>query len=302
MITEDMRGSTLGLGLIVVLSLLAGAIAVMWIGELITEFGVGNGASLIIMAGIVARIPHSLYTLISTDSGEFWNTVLFLSAIWAVTVVVVVYIHKGARRIPIQYARLTRGRRVYGGQRHYLPLKVNMAGVMPIIFASVIFIVPAVIFDWLGMADLKTIFSTPTGFVHVTLYMALVFFFCFFWNRLMFQPNEIADNLREHGSFIPGIRPGARTAEYLQNSLTRITLAGAAFLAVIAIAPSFVTQGTTVPQDMRYFLGGTSVLIVVGVALDLVDRLNAQLVMRNYDGFMKQSGPGWTRGERGESK
>jgi preprotein translocase subunit SecY len=270
----------------------------MWLGELITEFGVGNGASLIIMAGIIARIPQSLLNLANTDTGEFWNTVLFLAAIWAVTVVVVVYIHKGARRVPIQYARLTRGRRVYGGQRHYLPLKVNMAGVMPIVFASVIFIVPAVVFDWLGLADLKTIFSTPTGFVHVTLYMALVFFFCFFWNRLMFQPNEIADNLREHGSFIPGIRPGARTAEYLQNSLTRITLAGAAFLAIIAIAPAFVTQGTAIPQDMRYFLGGTSVLIVVGVALELVDRLNAQLVMRNYDGFMKQSGPGWTRADK----
>jgi len=298
MITEDMRQHPFGLGLIVVLSLTAGALAVMWLGELITEFGVGNGASLIIMAGIVARIPQSLLVLISTDSGEFWTTILFLAAIWAVTVWVVVYIHKGARRVPIQYARLTRGRRVYGGQRHYLPLKVNMAGVMPIVFASVIFIVPAVVFEWLGFADLKTIFSTPTGFVHVTLYMALVFFFCFFWNRLMFRPNDIADNLREHGSFIPGIRPGARTAEYLQNSLTRITLAGAAFLAVIAIAPAFVTQGTAIPQDMRYFLGGTSVLIVVGVALELVDRLNAQLVMRNYDGFMKQSGPGWTRGEK----
>jgi preprotein translocase subunit SecY len=298
MITEGMRQSPFGLGLVVVLSLVAGALAVMWLGELITEFGVGNGASLIIMAGIVARIPQSLLVLINTDASEFWNTVLFLAAIWAVTVVVVVYIHKGARRVPIQYARLTRGRRVYGGQRHYLPLKVNMAGVMPIVFASVIFIVPAVVFEWLGFADLKTIFSTPTGFVHVTLYMALVFFFCFFWNRLMFRPNDIADNLREHGSFIPGIRPGARTAEYLSNSLTRITLAGAAFLAVIAIAPAFVTQGTAIPQDMRYFLGGTSVLIVVGVALELVDRLNAQLVMRNYDGFMKQSGPGWTRGEK----
>jgi preprotein translocase subunit SecY len=293
MITAGMRSNVLGLGVIVVLSLIAGAIAVMWLGELITEFGVGNGASLIIMAGIVARIPHAMNVIAGTE--EFWNTILFLSAIWAVTVIVVVYIHKGARRVPIQYARLTRGRRVYGGQRHYLPLKINMAGVMPIVFASVIFIVPAILFDWVGLGNLKDIFSTPTGFVHVSLYVTLVFFFCFFWNRLMFQPAEIADNLREHGSFIPGIRPGARTAEYLQNSLTRITLAGAAFLAVIAIAPAFVTQGTGIPNDMRYFLGGTSVLIVVGVALELVDRLNAQLVMRNYDGFMKQSGPGWTR-------
>jgi preprotein translocase subunit SecY len=300
MITADMRPSVLGLGLIVVLSLIAGAIVVMWLGELITEFGVGNGASLIIMAGIVARIPHAMTQIAGSE--EFWHTILFLAAIWAVTVIVVVYIHKGARRVPIQYARLTRGRRVYGGQRHYLPLKINMAGVMPIVFASVIFILPAIVFDWVGLGSMKEIFSTPTGFVHVTLYVALVFFFCFFWNRLMFQPTEIADNLREHGSFIPGIRPGARTAEYLSNSLTRITLAGAAFLALIAIAPAFVTSGTGIPQDMRYFLGGTSVLIVVGVALELVDRLNAQLVMRNYDGFMKQSGPGWTRSEAKETE
>src|SRR5262249_22924759 len=158
--------------------------------------------------------------------------------------------------------------------RHYLPLKINMAGVMPIVFASVIFIVPALVFQWLGLTDLNTIFSTPTGFTHVVMYVSLVFFFCFFWNPLMFQPNEIADNLREHGSFIPGIRPGAKTAEFLTSVLTRITLAGAAFLAVIAIAPAFVTKGSALPQDMRYFLGGTSVLIVVGVALDLVDRLN----------------------------
>ncbi len=295
MITPEMRAHPLLLGFVVVFSLVAGAIFVMWLGELITEFGVGNGASLIIMAGIVAQIPYAMTIL--KESEEFWQTLLFLAGIWSVTVLVVVFIHKGARRVPIQYARLTRGRRVYGGQRHYLPLKVNMAGVMPIVFASVIFVVPAVLFQLLGWSDLRTIFSTPTGFVHVTLYMALVFFFCFFWNRLMFQPNEIADNLREHGSFIPGIRPGARTAEYLANSLTRITLAGAAFLSVIAIAPAFVTQGTALPQDMRYFLGGTSVLIVVGVALELVDRLNAQLVMRNYDGFMKSSGPSWTRGE-----
>jgi preprotein translocase subunit SecY len=178
-----------------------------------------------------------------------------------------------------------------------------MAGVMPIVFASVIFIVPALIFDWLEFSNIKEIFATPTGFVHVALYVSLVFFFCFFWNRLMFQPAEIADNLREHGSFIPGIRPGQKTAEFLSSVLTRITLAGAAFLALIAIAPAFVTKGTSLPDDMRYFLGGTSVLIVVGVALDLVDRLNAQLVMRNYDGFMKSgSAPGWTRGGKVEQK
>ena len=298
MIETHMRDQTALLGLIVVLTLLAGAILVMWIGELITEYGAGNGASLIIMAGIIARIPHTMNQL---PPEEFWQTMLYMVAIWIVTVVVVVFIHKGTRRVPIQYARLMRGRRVYGGQRHYLPLKINMAGVMPIVFASVIFIVPAVVLGWIGLSDMKQVFSTPTGFVHVTCYVSLVFFFCFFWNRLMFQPTEIADNLREHGSFIPGIRPGKNTADYLSNCLTRITLAGAAFLAIIAIAPAFVTKGTSMPQDMRYFLGGTSVLIVVGVALELVDRLNAQLVMRNYDGFMKSSGPSWTRSEEKEN-
>lgn len=303
MIEPGMRDSGLVLGLIVVTSLLAGALFVMWLGELITEFGVGNGSSLIIMAGIIASIPRAMHQIYSSDNSEFWQTLLLLGAIWAVTVLVVVFIHKGTRRIPIQYARLVRGPQ---GQtatnRHFLPLKINMAGVMPIVFASVIFIVPALVFKWLEWSDLENIFSTQTGFVHVVLYVSLVFFFCFFWNRLMFQPAEIADNLREHGSFIPGIRPGQKTAEFLSSVLTRITLAGAAFLALIAIAPAFVTKGTSLPGDMRYFLGGTSVLIVVGVALDLVDRLNAQLVMRNYDGFMKSSGPGWTRGGKAEKK
>jgi preprotein translocase subunit SecY len=304
MITPEMRDQTFVLGLLVVMSLLAGALFVMWIGELITEFGVGNGASLIIMAGIVAQIPVAVLKLSSGDSADFWQTMVMLACIWIVTVLVVVFIHKGTRRIPIQYARLVRGPQgQMATNRHFLPLKVNMAGVMPIVFAQVLFIVPGLLFSWLGWADIETIFSTPTGFVHVTLYVSLVFFFCFFWNRLMFQPAEIADNLREHGSFIPGIRPGQKTAEFLSSVLTRITLAGAAFLALIAVAPSFVTANTSIPQDMRYFLGGTSVLIVVGVALDLVDRLNAQLVMRNYDGFMKSgAAPGWTRGGKVEQK
>jgi preprotein translocase subunit SecY len=294
LIAEGMRDQKFALALVVVLSLVAGSMFVMWIGELITEYGVGNGSSLIIMAGIIAQIPVALHNLYQTP--EFWQTLLLLICVWVVTVTVVVFIHKGARRVPIQYARLSRGNQAYGGQRHYLPLKINMAGVMPIVFASVIFVIPALILQWVGLSRFERVFSENTGFVHVTLLTAMVFFFCFFWNRLMFQPNEIADNLREHGSFIPGIRPGAKTAEYLNNVLTRITLAGAAFLAVIAVLPAFVVPSGTIPPDLMYFLGGTSVLIVVGVALDLVDRLNAQLVMRNYEGFMKTSGPGWTRG------
>ena len=288
--------------LVVVLALSAGTIFVMWLGELITEYGMGNGASLIIMAGIIATMPGSIDSVIEQQE-DAYNTLLTLIGIWVAIVLVVVYIQKGERRIPIQYARLTRGRRVYGGQRHYLPLKINMAGVMPIIFASALFIIPGVIFNVLGLERVAAVFQDTDGFVYVTLYVGLVFFFCFFWNNLMFRPEEIADNLREHGSFIPGIRPGARTATYLKEILTRITLAGAVFLAFIAVLPNFITGNIPgLSGQLAYFLGGTSVLIVVGVAMDLVDRLNAQLVMRNYEGFMKGKaggggigGAGWAR-------
>jgi len=302
MVDPGMRSHGFVLGIIVVMSLLAGALVVMWIGELITEHGVGNGASLIIMAGIIAQMPSSIALLARED--QFWQLLLQIAGIWVVTIFFVVFIHKGARRVPIQYARLTRGRRVYGGQRHYLPLKVNMAGVMPIIFASVLFVVPSLLFTWVGKyfdwgQELTRLFNDPTGFVYVSLYVTLVFGFCFFWNRLMFKPDEIADNLREHGSFIPGIRPGAKTAEFLSNVLTRITIAGAAFLAVIAVLPSFITKESSLPMSMRYFLGGTSVLIVVGVALELVDRLQSQLVMKGFDSKAGgASGPGWTKKER----
>jgi preprotein translocase subunit SecY len=186
------------------MSLLAGALFVMWLGELMTEFGVGNGAVADHHGG--HRRAHSAGDVPAQERrlGRVLADALFLAAIWAVTVLVVVFIHKGTRRVPIQYTRLAKGPQGFAQpSQHFLPLKVNMAGVMPIVFASVIFIVPALVFEWLNFADIKEIFSTPTGFVHVTLYVALVFFFCFFWNRLMFQPAEIADNLREHGSFIP---------------------------------------------------------------------------------------------------
>jgi len=277
----------------VVLGLMAGAFFVMWLGELITEHGIGNGASLIIMAGIIASMPGSIANVLNQQD-DAYNTLLTLVGIWISIVVVIVFIQKGERRIPIQYARLTRGRRVYGGQKHYLPLKVNMAGVMPIIFASALFIVPGLVFSFFGWDMLASWFQDTDGFVYVLGYLVLVFGFCFFWNNLMFRPEEIADNLREHGSFIPGIRPGAKTAAYLKDVLTRITLAGAVFLSVIAVLPNFITGNIPgLSGRLAYFLGGTSVLIVVGVALDLVDRLNAQLVMHNYEGFTKgKSGGG----------
>ena len=290
---------SLFLALAVILALTAGSMFVMWLGELITEYGLGNGSSLIIMAGIIAEMPGSLQRIIQQQD-EPYNAILTLVGIWIAIVLVVVFVQKGERRVPIQYARLTRGRRVYGGQRHYLPLKINMAGVMPIIFASAVFIIPGVLFKVVGLERVAAVFSDTDGFVYVTLYVVLVFFFCFFWNNLMFRPEEIADNLREHGSFIPGIRPGARTAAYLKGILTRITLAGAVFLAFLAVLPNFITGSIPgLSGRLAYFLGGTSVLIVVGVAMDLVDRLNAMLVMRNYEGFVKGKGTGGAGGMAG---
>ncbi|MEZ5979827.1 MAG: preprotein translocase subunit SecY [Planctomycetota bacterium] len=279
---------------VIVLGLTAGAILVMWIGELITEYGIGNGASLIIMAGIIATMPSSLSAVVASDS-QAYSTILTLVALWLTIVVLVVFIQKGERRIPIQYARLSRGRRVYGGQKHFLPLKINMAGVMPIIFASALFMIPSVLFDAVGLKYVSNIFLDADGFVHVAVSSAMVFFFCFFWNNLMFRPDDIADNLREHGAFVPGIRPGVRTAEHIKSILQRITLAGAVFLAIVAVLPGIITARVPGLQgNLAYFLGGTSVLIVVGVAMDLVDKLNAQLVMRNYEGFMKGgAGPAW---------
>ncbi len=279
---------------VVVLGLTAGAVFVMWLGEQITEYGIGNGASLIIMAGIIATMPASLTQVVQSGDNAY-NTIFTLVAMWLVIVLFIVFVQKGERRIPIQYARLNRGRRVYGGQKHFLPLKVNMAGVMPIIFASALFMIPSVMFETFGWSRAARMFLQTDGFIFVVGQASLVFFFCFFWNNLMFRPEDIADNLREHGSFIPGIRPGVRTAEYIKSVLQRITLAGAVFLALITVLPGIVTaQVPGLSGNLAYFLGGTSVLIVVGVALDLVDKLNAQLVMRNYDGFMKGgAGPSW---------
>jgi preprotein translocase subunit SecY len=288
-----------GLMLTVIFALTAGTIFLLWIGEQISEHGVGNGVSMVIMAGIVDRLPSALlrYWRTSPEKDAVYQTFLLLAAIWVLTVLVIVLITKGQRRVPIQQAKLTRGTRVYGGQRHYLPIKVNLAGVMPIIFASALFLVPNLFATLTGFTWLQDLFHRSTGFVYLTLYIGMIFFFSFFWNTLFFQPNEIANNLKEYGSFIPGIRPGRRTAEYLEGVLVRVTLAGAAFLSVVAVLPNFVTDGMNIGYDVTAFLGGTSVLIVVGVALDLVDKLNAQLLMRNYEGFLRGGG-GWTRSRR----
>ena len=287
--------------ILVMVALTAGTLFVMWIGEQITEHGVGNGISLIIMAGIVSNLPTSFINYFGGDEGlsrSAYQTLLLFLGAWAVAVVAVVFMTKAQRRIPIQQAKQTRGRRVYGGQRHFLPLKVNHAGVMPIIFASALLIVPPILGEALGWTFLRN-FQNQTGFWYITVYGSLIFFFSFFWTSLMFQPNEMADNLKEHGSFIPGIRPGKSTAEFLEQTMVRITLAGAAFLTIVAVFPSLVGGGFAgLDTTLVYFMSGTSILIVVGVALDLVEKLNAMLIMRNYEGFMKESNlpaRGWGR-------
>jgi preprotein translocase subunit SecY len=200
----------------------------------------------------------------------------------------VVYVTKGSRRIPIQYARMVRGRGVYGGQKHYLPLKVNQANVMPVIFSSSLLAFPAVIFGLLKWDYAKDMFNRQHGsWTYTFLDVALIFFFSFFWVQLMFQPNEMAKNMKEYGAFIPGIRPGKATADFLDKVMFRLTLAGAFFLVFISLLPQVVSNVMGVSYQSATFLGGTSILIVVAVALDLVDRMNAQLLMRNYEGFMK---------------
>ena len=274
-----------GWALIAVLGLVAGTILLMWIGEQITEYGVGNGISLLIMAGIIARVPEAVRGMIAKTEGGFLPFVLLV--LFLVVVIVVVYITKGTRKIPVQYAKLTRGRKVYGGQRHFLPIKVNQAGVMPVIFSSALLSFPSLVGSATGWEWLSTAFRAGS-WTYTVCDIALIFFFSFFWNSLMFNPVEISKNMKEQGSFIPGIRPGRKTAEFLEHAMTRITLAGATFLAIIASVPHQVAGliSSDVPADVRYFLGGTSILIVVSVALDLVDKLNSALLMRDYGGFL----------------
>ena len=283
--------------IVVMVALTAGTMFIMWLGEQITEHGVGNGISLIIMAGIVSNLYPSLsiYFEYGMDRHAWQNLLLFLGA-WGLAVVAVVYMTKAQRRIPIQQAKHTRGRRVYGGQKHFLPFKVNQAGVMPIIFGSALLVIPAMIGQAIGWTWLETSFGSQRGFWFVLSYTALIFFFSFFWTSMMFQPNEIANNLKEAGSFVPGIRPGKPTAKFLEDTMVRITLAGAAFLAIVAVLPSFFgASGGGMDQVLIYFMSGTSILIVVSVALDMVEKLNALLVMRNYEGFLEhgeQTGQG----------
>jgi preprotein translocase subunit SecY len=289
-----------------VMIMTAGTIFLMWIGEQIDEYGIGNGISLIIMAGIVCRIPDatnillldqstghlkaSLFTLGGGGGNDVgFEKLLVLIFLFVAVVVGVVAITKAQRRIPTQSAKHVRGRRVYGGTRQFLPLRVNQAGVMPVIFASSLLMLPffafSVLQSYFGWAArLKDVFERQ-GYVYNLFYIALIYFFCYFWTAITFNPKDMANNLKDYGSFIPGYRPGKRTADYLERVLMRITYVGAAFLAVIAIIPSLINASMDVDYRVASFYGGTGLLIVVSVALDLVQKINSHLVMRNYPGL-----------------
>jgi preprotein translocase subunit SecY len=288
----------------------AGTVFLMWLGEQIDEYGIGNGVSLIIMSGIVARMPTAIYTVVQnasvdvTGEAQFGpGKILFLIVAFVGVIAGSILITQGQRRIPIQQAKQTRGRRVYGGQRQYLPLRVNHGGVMPIIFASSLLIFPGLMFDWISKLVPGSVFLQimadefrRSGFMYAVTYIGLVYFFAYFWTTVQFQPKEMANQLRDYGSFIPGLRPGKRTADYLDTVMTRITYVGAGFLAAIAIIPQVVASLLEIPIGVSSFLGGTGLLIVVSVGLDLVQRIEANLIMRNYGGFLGESGGGRIKG------
>ncbi len=277
----------------------AGTMFLMWLGEQIDEYGIGNGISLLIMGGIVARIPAAISELLERATLTFGDEagigplkLIVLAATFVFVVAGAILITQGQRRIPIQQAKHTRGRRVYGGQRQYLPLRVNHGGVMPIIFASALMMFPNIVFTTLRdrWENAFTTFManefTMSSYLYQVSYIGLIFFFAFFWTTVQFRPKEMAEQLRDSGSFIPGLRPGRRTAEYMERVMERITYCGAAFLGVIAVIPMLVNSGMDIPYRVSAFLGGTGLLITVSVTLDLVQRIEAQLVMRNYGGFL----------------
>jgi preprotein translocase subunit SecY len=288
-------------------SLTAGSIFLMWLGEQIDEYGLGNGVSLIILAGIVARMPNAVVLLLEQTN---WTAtpdpnkpiglgkVIVLAVSFVFIVSTSILITQAQRRIPVQQAKHTRGRRVYGGNKQFLPLRVNHGGVMPIIFAQSLMLFPGVLLGWLhnafpsvGLINFLNDEFGHTGFIYIMTEVIMIYFFAYFWTTVQFQPKEMANQLRDYGSFVPGLRPGKRTADYLEKVMMRITYVGAAFLCVIAVVPAAMNASLGIPFQITAFLGGTGLLIVVSVALDMVQRIEANLLMRNYGGFLS-AGPG----------
>ena len=308
----------------VMITLTTGTAFIMWIGEQITERGIGNGISLIIFAGIVVGLPSAIQEIVVNVQQRTWNIfmVLILVVVMVAVIAFVIFVERGQRKIPVQYAKRVVGRRVYGGQATHLPLRVNSGGVIPVIFAASIVSIPSTlgaVFPQTFMQSLSAqlVQGMP---LYVLLYVSGIVFFCFFYVSIIFNPMEVADNIRKYGGYIPGIRPGKRTAEYIDRILSRLTAAGAVYLVLVCLLPDFMMSGFRVqhlpwigpPIDdflnsvgmswittglgVTFYFGGTSLLIVVGVAMDTVQQIESQLIMRHYDGFLKK---GRIRGRRG---
>ncbi len=302
------------------LALMAGTVFLMWLGEQVDKHGIGNGASMIIMAGILGGIPSAITSLYNnfdpTDSKKIgWMGVILLAGGFVMVIAGAVLMTVAQRRIPVQQAKHTRGRKVFGGQRSYLPLRINHGGVMPIIFASSLMMFPSLLFsslaEWAnnlaaanalnatagaatpwyqGLANTLNESCHPDQFPYIALYIAMVYVFSYFWITVQFNPEEMSKQLKEHGSFIPGLRPGPRTAEYLESVMVRITYVGAGFLAIIAVLPNVINASMNIDYAVTQFLGGTGLLIVVSVTMDFLQRVEANLLMRNYAGFLGGGG------------
>ncbi len=298
---DKSQGIYWGWMLVAVMTMTCGTIFLMWLGEQIDEFGIGNGISLLIMAGILARMPGAGRSLLanaklelvglgSADTGV--ETFIVLALLFVFVVFGVTFITLGKRQIPTQSAKHVRGRRVFGGARSTLPLRINQAGVMPIIFSSSLLMFPGMLFGglaayWPFASTIAETLRSPTSFIYNLLYMALIYFFCYFWTAITFNPKDMAENLKNFGTFIPGYRPGKRTADYLERVMVRITYVGAAFLAVVAIIPTVISGLMNVDFLIASFYGGTALLIAVSVAFDLVQKIDSHLVMRNYRGLLE---------------
>jgi preprotein translocase subunit SecY len=274
-----------------VITLTAGTAFIMWLGEQITERGIGNGISLIIFAGIVARAPAAIGATVELLRSGTMNIflILILLVFMAIVVAFIIFVEQGQRRIPVQYAKRVVGRRLYGGQSTHLPLKINQSGVIPPIFASSIIMFPATVASFIELPIMQTIADTlrPGNIWYELLFIGFIFFFCYFYTAVTFNVVDVADNMKKQGGFIPGIRPGKRTADYIDKVLTRITLGGAIYVSAVCVLPSVLITRFNVP----FYFGGTALLIVVGVAIDTIAQIESHMLTRHYEGFLKKAGP-----------
>ena len=279
-----------GFRLVTIITLTAGTSFIMWLGEQITERGIGNGISLIICAGIVANMPSAMgntVRLMTTGEMGIFG-VIILAVLMVAVVAAIIYMEQAQRRIPVHYAKRVVGRKMYGGQTSHLPLKINTAGVIPPIFASSIIMFPTTIAQFIDIPIMKTMAAmfSPGTIWYYLLYIGFIIFFCFFYTAVQFNPEDVADNMKKNGGYIPGIRPGKRTSEYIDRVLTRITVGGALYVSAVCVLPTFLMGKFNVP----FYFGGTALLIVVGVSIDTISQIESHLISGNYDGFMGRSG------------